>query len=204
MSREDIHISDQSSSPLLVRDSSSSSLRSPGNQQIPDPDEVTESSSESSQSVTIKFAPAEELSKTKEDEYGSVASLEPWFPKVNPDHPRAKTLRTKIARRKVVLLLCLSTVSVVCLVNYVLAGLMWFEYDNGLDGVVTLYQGDCKIVGRADTLAHLVIKILSTCLMGASNLTLQLIVAPTRKEVDRAHRSGTFLDIGVPSLHNLI
>jgi len=135
--------------------------------------------------------------------YGSVTLLQSWFPNVNPAHPRAKTWRTKLARREVVLWACFAMVTTICVTNFVLAGLLWSFYDSSVDGVVTLYQGDCTTVGRVDTATHLLINILSTLLMGASNMILQLIAAPTRKEVNRAHKAGTWLDIGVPSFRNL-
>ena len=50
---------------------------------------------------------------------------------------------------------------------------------------------------------HLGINIVSTLLLGASNYCAQLLVAPTRSEVDRAHEKKDWLDIGVPSFRNL-
>jgi len=44
---------------------------------------------------------------------------------------------------------------------------------------------------------------MSTLLLGASNFAMQVLAAPTREEVDRAHSKGKWLDIGVPSLHNV-
>lgn len=79
----------------------------------------------------------------------------------------------------------------------------WLRFGTTFDGVVDLYHGDCAFVKRVNALAHIVINVLGTLLLGASNLTLQLLVAPTRKEVDEAHANGTWLDIGVPSFRNL-
>lgn len=165
-----------------------------------------ESSSHPSSAVEVIRNPRNtptRLSCLEDITYGSVALLQSWFPNVNPAHPRAKTWRTKLARREVVLWVCFATVTTICITNFVLAGLLWSLYDSSEDGVVTIYEGDCTTVGRADSATHLVINILSTLLMGASNLILQLIAAPTRKEVDRAHKDGTWLDIGVPSFRSL-
>lgn len=129
--------------------------------------------------------------------------LEPWFPYINPERPRAKTWRNWQAQRQVVLWSCFVAVSCVCLINFSLATWAWVNFGTTSDGVVELYQGDCAIVKQADTGAHIVINILGTLLLGASNLILQLLVAPTRKEVDAAHAKGIWLDIGVPSLRNL-
>jgi hypothetical protein len=50
---------------------------------------------------------------------------------------------------------------------------------------------------------HVGINILSTLLLGASNLCMQLLVAPTRQEIDDAHRKKIWFDIGIPSWRNL-
>lgn len=146
---------------------------------------------------------SDDLSRSEDVTYCSVALLQSWFPNVDPTHPRAKTWRTRMARREAVLWVCFITVSTICITNFVLAALLWSRHDSSSDGVVTVYQGDCTLVGRADTAMHLLINVLSTLLMGASNMTLQLIVAPTREEVDKAHGAGKWLDIGVPSFRNL-
>jgi hypothetical protein len=70
-------------------------------------------------------------------------------------------------------------------------------------GVVSMFEGDCSLVKRLDIIAHIFINILSTVLLGASNLCMQLLAAPTRKEVDEHHRQQKWLDIGVPSIRNL-
>ena len=62
--------------------------------------------------------------------------------------------------------------------------------------VVILSEGDCGQVKRFNIKFHVVVNILSTLLLGASNLCMQLLAAPTRDEVDRAHRNGYWLDIG--------
>lgn len=134
--------------------------------------------------------------------YSSLGLLSPWFPQVDPDHPRAKTWRTWKSRREIVLRTCLGTTTIVCVINFVLAMILWSHYEL-TDGVATLYQGDCDYVRRMNTGLHILINILSTLLLGASNLTLQLVAAPTRREINNAHRNRAWLDISVPSLRNL-
>ena len=71
-------------------------------------------------------------------------------------------------------------------------------------GLGTLYDGSCK---RTRTLAfwiHLAINVFSTLLLGASNYSMQCLSAPTRGEIDKAHSQGIWLDIGVPSVRNLL
>ncbi|KAJ5415398.1 hypothetical protein N7465_004093 [Penicillium sp. CMV-2018d] len=66
-----------------------------------------------------------------------------------------------------------------------------------------LYEGDCAKVHRLSTGFHLLVNFLSTALLSASNFGMQCLSAPRRHDIDRAHRSGTWLDIGVPSVRNL-
>ena len=51
--------------------------------------------------------------------------------------------------------------------------------------------------------SSLVINILSTVLLAASNTCAQLITSPTRAALDQAHKTRKWLDIGVPSVRNL-
>lgn len=66
-----------------------------------------------------------------------------------------------------------------------------------------LYEGDCERVRGWTTGLHLVINILSTLLLGASNYCMQCLSAPSREDVDRAHAQRKWLDIGTPGLRNL-
>lgn len=131
--------------------------------------------------------------------YGRIELLQPWFPEVDPTH---KTFRSRRSRRKAMLLTALATSSTVLLTNLVALIVLEVTY-KAERGVVPMYEGSCSLVKSLDIVAHLFINILSTVLLGASNLCMQLLAAPTRKEVDKAHSQQTWLDIGVPSFRNL-
>lgn len=79
-------------------------------------------------------------------------------------------------------------------------GFQDFNYD---DGARTLYQGNCDTTKNINIGIHLLINILSTVLLGASNYCMQCMSAPTRHEVDKAHTKFKWVDIGIPSLRNL-
>lgn len=64
--------------------------------------------------------------------------------------------------------------------------------------------GDCDTIEKHNDGLHLGINILSTLLLSASNYTQQRLVSPTRAEVDQAHLRGKSLNVGVPSLRNLL
>ncbi|KAF2832862.1 hypothetical protein CC86DRAFT_461346 [Ophiobolus disseminans] len=67
------------------------------------------------------------------------------------------------------------------------------------------YEGDCKHTKRLNSGIHVLINFLSTILLSGSNYCMQVLSAPTRKEIDTVHDSGRgrWLDIGVPGLRNL-
>jgi hypothetical protein len=71
-------------------------------------------------------------------------------------------------------------------------------------GIGTLLQGDCSKIIAYDTGAHLIINVLSTLLLSGSNYCMQCLSAPTRREINNAHKRGILLDIGIPSLRNLV
>jgi hypothetical protein len=70
-------------------------------------------------------------------------------------------------------------------------------------GVVELYSGECSKVDKFKIGTHLAINALATGLLSASNYAMQVLSAPTRREVDLAHSKQKWLDIGLPSLRNL-
>ncbi|KAK1490984.1 hypothetical protein CTAM01_10477 [Colletotrichum tamarilloi] len=70
-------------------------------------------------------------------------------------------------------------------------------------GVGLIYEGDCSTVKRLDQWLHLLINLLGTGMLSASNYCMQLQAAPTRENVNAAHAKDKWLDIGIPSLRNL-
>jgi hypothetical protein len=71
--------------------------------------------------------------------------------------------------------------------------------------LVEVFHGSCDEATTMNTWSHLAINVLSTGLLAGSNYCMQCLVAPTREEVDRAHRHSPpmWLDIGLPSIRNL-
>ena len=70
-------------------------------------------------------------------------------------------------------------------------------------GIGTLLQGECSKITAYNIAAHLAINVLSTLLLSGSNYCMQCLSAPTRREINNAHKRGITLDIGIPSLRNL-
>ena len=92
---------------------------------------------------------------------------------------------------------------VVLLINIIL--LIWIESGHHVShaGEVTVFEGDCDKKTRISLWWHLAINVCSTLLLSASNNAMQCLTAPTRADIDQAHRKGRHLDIGIPSLRNL-
>lgn len=69
--------------------------------------------------------------------------------------------------------------------------------------LVEVFRGDCERVEKMQMWGHLAINAMSAVLLAASNYSMQVLSAPTRSEIDRAHGKGKWLDIGVQSPRNL-
>ncbi|KAH6663005.1 hypothetical protein B0J14DRAFT_684940 [Halenospora varia] len=127
--------------------------------------------------------------------FATVSLFRSFFPKADPYHPHAKKW---YCQRGVILNTASITSGFVLLLNFIGTLVLYLHYGNA-----EIFKGDCDNVSNLSTGIHVVINLLSSLLLGASNLSMQLLVAPTRKEVDEAHRNKIWLDIGVPSLRNL-
>jgi len=64
-------------------------------------------------------------------------------------------------------------------------------------------HGGCQEIKSLNTALHILINALSAVMLAGSNYCMQCLSAPTREQVDAAHRRGRWLDIGVTSLRNL-
>jgi hypothetical protein len=71
------------------------------------------------------------------------------------------------------------------------------------EGIATIFTGNADDVSRMSTLLHIVINVLSTLLLSASNYAMQVLTAPTRDQCLEAHRQGNFLNVGILSLRNI-
>ena len=99
-------------------------------------------------------------------------------------------------------LACAISTFIVFLINLVVTIWAGIHYGNN-DGQQILFKGDCDRAGNINTALHLLINVLSTVLLSSSNYCMQCLSAPTRKEVDKAHAKGEWLDIGILSTRNL-
>ncbi|KAH0351248.1 hypothetical protein KCU83_g4597, partial [Aureobasidium melanogenum] len=70
-------------------------------------------------------------------------------------------------------------------------------------GIHVLYQGSCSTSKHINTGTHVVMNVLSTLLLGASNFCMTVLSSPTRKEVDYWHSRKVPMDIGINSVRDL-
>jgi len=66
-----------------------------------------------------------------------------------------------------------------------------------------VYEGNCDVSTRNNLLLHFAINAVASGILASSNFFMQVLVAPTREEVDRAHANHTWLEIGVQSFRNI-
>ena len=132
------------------------------------------------------------------DIFASRELLSPFIPKCDQEHPLARTFGVWHAKLNILLLQACIISSLVLILNIVGTILMNVNSENS-----EIFHGDCGTSAKISSGLHVLINILSTLLLGASNFSMQLLAAPSRTEVDVAHQTQNWLDIGVPSLRNL-
>lgn len=66
-----------------------------------------------------------------------------------------------------------------------------------------LFEGPCTTSSTLSLVLHLLVNIVSGAMLASSSFFMQVLSAPSRDEIDRAHAWLRSLDIGVPSVNNL-
>ncbi|KAL4913092.1 hypothetical protein BDW62DRAFT_214530 [Aspergillus aurantiobrunneus] len=97
-----------------------------------------------------------------------------------------------------------SVLSVNTLLTIIAAGIAYSKNNESDFSFASLYTGKCSVVKKWSTGLHLVINILSTVMLGASNYCMQCLASPSRAEVDEAHSKRIWVQIGVPNIWNLL
>ena len=101
------------------------------------------------------------------------------------------------------ILCCAVASAVVMVINLTLT--VWASKRYGLqEGLGTILDGKCSETKKLAMWTHLGINVLSTLLLGASNYTMQCLSSPTREDINRAHSQNLWLNIGTPSIRNLL
>ncbi|KAF3012818.1 hypothetical protein E8E14_008459 [Neopestalotiopsis sp. 37M] len=129
--------------------------------------------------------------------------LKQYIPELDPENPRAQTLRVKMSKRSTMLSLQLSIAAIVVIINIVLLISLVMVYPPDSRGVGTFSYGSCAQAGTTNAMIHVALNIVSSLFLGSGNYCMQILVAPTRREIDKAAQKGRYLEIGVPSFKNL-
>ncbi|KAK8108190.1 uncharacterized protein PG998_010203 [Apiospora kogelbergensis] len=75
--------------------------------------------------------------------------------------------------------------------------------ESSLQSDTVLFYGSCKNSRYLNIILHLTLNIVSSAVLGSSNYFMQILNAPSREEINLAHRKLSSLEIGIPSLKNL-
>lgn len=101
-------------------------------------------------------------------------------------------------RRSALLLVALTSTLTVLLLVLMIPSII---HRQGL--TTRLFSGSCTQASRLSLGLHVAINIVATGVLASSNFFMQVLAAPTRQEVDRAHARRSWLEIGVQSVRNL-
>ncbi|KAJ4135352.1 hypothetical protein NW765_009323 [Fusarium oxysporum] len=74
----------------------------------------------------------------------------------------------------------------------------------GLNAAWILYQGPCSQSKTINLFLHLLLNVFSTLILASSNYFMQILNAPSRVELDRAHARSGWVNIGAPSMRNFL
>ncbi|EFY97758.1 hypothetical protein MAA_06541 [Metarhizium robertsii ARSEF 23] len=135
--------------------------------------------------------------------YATTAMLGRYIPEANPNSPRAESLLAKLSKRSTMLRIQTGLTALVAVINTV--AWIWAAATHDMDarGVGTLFTGSCRDAANLNKVAHLILNGLSTLFLGAGNYCMQILAAPSRGDLNKAHAVGDWLEIGVPSLRNI-
>ncbi|GKT41615.1 uncharacterized protein ColSpa_01796 [Colletotrichum spaethianum] len=134
------------------------------------------------------------------DRFADRTLLSGWFPQIERDENSSWSIW--LSKRSRALMIHIGIISSVLIANLSVTIFAYSRYGSK-NGVGLIYQGDCSTVQQLDRWLHLLINLLGTGMLSASNFCMQLQAAPTRENIDAAHEKGKWLDIGIPSLRNL-
>jgi hypothetical protein len=93
----------------------------------------------------------------------------------------------------------------VCLVLVVYIAFLTWIYTNlqFRNGVAEVFSGTCPQASRVATYAHCVTSAFAVLLFAVGTQSFQLLLSPTRAEVENAHARDRWLHIGVGGLRNM-
>ena len=142
----------------------------------------------------------EYISKDVDSQIRSADESEtPENPKVKL-HPSTESIWRRFRQDATVI--CIAVALAVFLLNLICT--IWVIGRNETrSSLPAMYIGQCDSVKTMDTWVHLAINVLASALLGASNHVMQTLCAPSRAEIDTAHRKCQSLTISSSGLQSL-
>ncbi|KAF5521507.1 hypothetical protein CGCA056_v006088 [Colletotrichum aenigma] len=103
--------------------------------------------------------------------------------------------------RAPIVTICLLSICFLVLLGILIAAI---SKTGNVAQVWEFYTADCtsKDPSATNTMLHLLLNILSTVILASSSFFMQVLNSPSRREVDKTHAKGDWLDIGIPSWRN--
>ncbi|EEA25403.1 hypothetical protein TMatcc_006373 [Talaromyces marneffei ATCC 18224] len=100
---------------------------------------------------------------------------------------------------------CGNTAILIINVIFIIVATAWTgsQYGGVAFGSNILYEGSCTTAKDLKIVIHLAINIFSLILTATSSLSGNILMSPSRADLDRAHSGSNWLTIGVFSLRNL-
>jgi hypothetical protein len=134
--------------------------------------------------------------------FASKALIGPFLSGLEMDKERPSIWTKWRSKHRTVLIATCAVAGFATTINLVTAVVFRYKHSakGGYEG--ELFRGDCTFASRLNLGLHIAINVISTMLLSASNLCMQLLLAPTRAMIDKAHAQKRWLDIGIPGFHN--
>ncbi|KAK8094977.1 hypothetical protein PG997_001662 [Apiospora hydei] len=112
-----------------------------------------------------------------------------------------RSLRSTGWRRTGVWFVLAASVAGIVLLCCFVVGIAWPE--SSLQRGTVIFRGSCDYSRRLNVGLHLLINLVASIVLASSNYFMQILNAPSRHEIERAHRTLSSMEIGIPSLKNL-
>lgn len=100
------------------------------------------------------------------------------------------------------LTILVSVLSILLIIFLIISVNVGRSQGKGFQEETVIWETDCTTTARANLWIHLAINLFATGILGSSNFFMQVLVAPTRREIDQAHASGRWVEIGCNSIRN--
>jgi hypothetical protein len=116
--------------------------------------------------------------------------------------PSAKKASTRFTGWRGGVLACVLLVACCVLIEIALL-VVAVKLNSPQNGLGTMYHGSCARVENLSNYLLIPLNALGTITLSSSNYVMQILNAPDRQEIEKAHQSACFLNVGISSPSNL-